>query len=87
MRIGSRLGRAVIVSQDGRRAVDVAKASGGRFGERPLDVYEAWDEFVAWAATVSADEGEPFEPSELDAPSPTPRQVYAIGLNYRDHAD
>ena len=88
MRIGCRLGRAVLVSADGQRAVDVEKASGGRFGPDPLGVYEAWVAFSAWAAAreEAAGEGDPVDLAEFDAPSPAPRQVFAIGLNYRAHA-
>jgi 2-keto-4-pentenoate hydratase/2-oxohepta-3-ene-1,7-dioic acid hydratase in catechol pathway len=88
VRVGSRAGRAVLVSADGKRAVDVARASDGRFGPDPLAVYEDWDAFVGWAAGRDDSEGggEELRPSELDAPSPAPRQVFGIGLNYRDHA-
>ncbi|HEU5419324.1 MAG TPA: fumarylacetoacetate hydrolase family protein [Streptosporangiaceae bacterium] len=85
MRIGNLDGRVVILTTDG--AVDVQRASGGRFGPEPQSVYDQWTEFTAWAA---ADGGaalaEPFDVALLDAPSPSPRQVFGIGLNYRDHA-
>ncbi|MFT4288507.1 fumarylacetoacetate hydrolase family protein [Nocardioides sp.] len=71
-------------------AVDIAKASGARFGPEPAALYDAWPDFVGWAATVTPDfaaDGTPFVASEADAPSPAPRQVFAIGLNYKDHAD
>jgi 2,4-didehydro-3-deoxy-L-rhamnonate hydrolase len=86
VRIGSRLGRAVIVSADGQRATDVESASGGRFGPAPLAVYEDWDAFTAWASGLALEGGEPVDLSDFDAPSPAPRQVFAIGLNYRAHA-
>jgi 2-keto-4-pentenoate hydratase/2-oxohepta-3-ene-1,7-dioic acid hydratase in catechol pathway len=51
-------------------------------------LYEQWDDVQAFVAdldlrtgaTVKLDEG------ELRAPVPSPRQVFAIGLNYRSHA-
>ncbi|WP_035854379.1 fumarylacetoacetate hydrolase family protein [Cryptosporangium arvum] len=85
MRIATRAGRTVLVSPDGATAVDVAKASDGAFGPDPRSVYDAWPEFVAWAASVAGVAGDPLRPDELGPPSPDPRQVFAIGLNYRDH--
>lgn len=87
MRIASRRGWALLVS--GSRAVNIAKSSDGRFGPSVADLLETWDDFRGWAETVdfSIEDGEPVVLSELEAPSPTPRQVFAIGLNYRDHAD
>ena len=86
MRIANLAGRAVLVTDD-RTAVDVAEASGGRFGPSPRALFEAWDGFTAWAAEAELGPGRPFDPAELGAPVPDPRQVFAIGLNYRDHAD
>jgi 2-keto-4-pentenoate hydratase/2-oxohepta-3-ene-1,7-dioic acid hydratase in catechol pathway len=69
------------------RVVDVATASGGRFGPHPTDVFDHWPEFREWAETLKPDEeGTPLDPADLGAPSPRPRQVFAIGLNYGDHA-
>jgi 2-keto-4-pentenoate hydratase/2-oxohepta-3-ene-1,7-dioic acid hydratase in catechol pathway len=89
MRLASLAGRAVIVDDGGELAVDVAKASDGRFGPAVQLVYDNWPAFVEWAAADLDREhaGSPFRRADLEAPSPTPRQVFAIGLNYRDHAD
>jgi 2,4-diketo-3-deoxy-L-fuconate hydrolase len=86
-----------IVNDDGRlgllepgdRVVDVEKASGGVFGPDPQGVYERWDEFRAWApsATGTGDEGRELDPVRLRAVAPRPPQVFAVGLNYRDHAE
>jgi 2-keto-4-pentenoate hydratase/2-oxohepta-3-ene-1,7-dioic acid hydratase in catechol pathway len=90
MRIINLRGRlAVDVSADGQAiAVDVAKASAGRFGPDPQSVYAVWDEFADWAASLApeAKGAEPFDAAELGAPVPRPAQVFAIGLNYREHA-
>ncbi len=66
-------------------AVDVAAASGGRFGPDPQAAYECFAELQEWAATISQP-GEPFSPEAAGPPVPAPRQVFAIGLNYLDHA-
>ncbi|BCL28748.1 fumarylacetoacetate hydrolase family protein [Streptomyces aurantiacus] len=90
MRIATHSGRMLLVSPDSSRAVDVSQVSGGRYGPGPREVYDVWEEFARWAgdATIDFDaDGVPVPLDELGAPSPDPRQVFAIGLNYRDHAD
>ena len=84
MRIANVAGRLALIN--GTRAVDVQKLSDGRFGPRPQAVYADWDAFCDWARTVQLPEGDEFQPGELGPPAPEPRQVFAIGLNYRDHA-
>jgi 2-keto-4-pentenoate hydratase/2-oxohepta-3-ene-1,7-dioic acid hydratase in catechol pathway len=70
----------------GPGAVDVHAASGGRFGPDAASAYERWAEFTGWAAAADLPEAEPFTPAQLGSPSPAPRQVFGIGLNYREHA-
>jgi 2,4-diketo-3-deoxy-L-fuconate hydrolase len=84
MRIGNLAGRLVIVSDD--RALDVEAASDGAFGSDPQAIYERWAEFVAWSASADLSLGESFSEDRLEAPVPRPRQVFAIGLNYAEHA-
>ena len=84
MRIANLKGRLVIVRD--RIAVDVNTASDGTFSSDPQAVYETWDEFVSWAAGVDFSAGIQFDETDLLAPVPVPRQIFAIGLNYRDHA-
>ena len=67
----------------GTGAVDVHAASGGRFGPGPA--YEGWAEFTDWASSADLPDPEPFTPASLGSPSPSPRQVFGIGLNYSDH--
>jgi len=83
MRLGNQNGRLVIVAGD--EIVDVATASAGRFGPDPQAVYEAWTEFTAWAAQEHTPTGK-LDEAALGPVSPRPRQVFAIGLNYADHA-
>ncbi|CAN5324295.1 fumarylacetoacetate hydrolase family protein [soil metagenome] len=85
MRVGNIGGRAVLVVGD--RALDIAEASGGRFPTSPRSLLEHWDEVLAWAPAADWAAALPFEESSLDAPIPNPDQVFAIGLNYKDHAD
>jgi len=85
MRIANIAGRLALLAGHGR-ALDVEQASSARFGSDPQAVYDRWDDFTAWAAVADLSAAEPFDPARLGAPAPAPRQVFAIGLNYRDHA-
>ena len=87
MRIATAEGRLTLLIEG--CGVDVAEASGGRFSSDPQAVFEVWPDFVAWAQALPADA--PVHPVDLaseaiGAPAPRPRQVFAIGLNYRAHA-
>jgi 2-keto-4-pentenoate hydratase/2-oxohepta-3-ene-1,7-dioic acid hydratase in catechol pathway len=73
--------RLVVVSGD--RALDVERASEGRFSSDPQAIYERWDEFARWEPPAG---GEPFAIDSLGPPVPRPRQVFALGLNYARHA-
>jgi len=90
MKLANVDGRAKLVVGD--RCVDVAEASGGRFGPAPGGVYDSWGPFFEWATTflsgptVDAFAGEEFRAEGAGPPSPTPRQVFAVALNYVDHA-
>ncbi|HET9075903.1 MAG TPA: fumarylacetoacetate hydrolase family protein [Acidimicrobiales bacterium] len=76
-------GRVKLVWDAG--SADVAELSGGRWGPGGLSVFEDWDRFRAWARDRSPTGPRP-GPAEFGPPVPGPRQVFAIGLNYRDHA-
>ena len=84
MRIASRLGRSVIV--EGNRCADIENASQAAFSHKIDDLYQDWPAFLQWARKAAPVADQPFEVSELDAPAQRPRQVFAIGLNYLDHA-
>jgi 2,4-didehydro-3-deoxy-L-rhamnonate hydrolase len=84
MRIASRLGRSVVV--EGNLCADIEKASKAAFSHQIDDLYRDWPAFVQWAHQAAPVADQPFELSELDAPVQRPRQVFAIGLNYLDHA-
>ncbi len=85
MRIGNIEGRLVILT--GAGAIDVERASHGRYGSDPQAVYERWDDFTAWARSADDAAAQPYDQALLGAPAPRPRQSFGIGLNYRDHAD
>jgi len=76
--------RAVLVLGD--EIADIATASEGRFGPDPLAAYDDWDAFVDFAGTLTSGTA-PLDETALGCPLPHPRQVFAIGLNYRSHAE
>jgi 2,4-diketo-3-deoxy-L-fuconate hydrolase len=84
MKLANHGGRAVLVFDDA--IADVAAASGGRFGPDLMGVYDDWPAFVEWARTVASGDA-PLVEADLGNPAPSPRQVFAIGLNYRSHAE
>src|SRR5260370_14056902 len=85
LRIANLSGRLVLITEEGT-AVDVENASGAVFSADPQAVYARWAEFRAWAADADLPPGTTFDATDLGSPAPAPRQVLAIGLNYRDHA-
>lgn len=86
MRLANVNGRAVLLTADDQ-GVDVALASAGKFGPDLSQVYDDWAGFCSWAASVPSDAPDvSFERRELGSPSPAPRQIIAVGLNYRAHA-
>ncbi|MBS1895330.1 MAG: fumarylacetoacetate hydrolase family protein [Actinobacteria bacterium] len=84
MRVASVRGRAALV--DGNLHHDVEQASGGRFGSDPTELYRRWDEFLDWAGGAGPTGGSPLVEADLTCPVPSPRQVFALAVNYKDHA-
>lgn len=85
MRLGVLEKRAVLVDDGHRLAIDVAEASDGRFGPSITAIYNVWDDFAAWAHDIDPANGSVFD-ATLENPIPEPAQVFAIGLNYAEHA-
>jgi 2,4-diketo-3-deoxy-L-fuconate hydrolase len=98
MRIANHDSRLTLVGGglDSGHGLDVEELSANRF---PADVhaaYERWDELRSWAAalphlfgtlgTAGTAGGFTLDPALLGPPSPRPAQVFAVGLNYADHA-
>ncbi|MCO8129403.1 fumarylacetoacetate hydrolase family protein [Acidimicrobiia bacterium EGI L10123] len=84
MKIANLDGRLVLVLDDA--VADVETASDGRFGPDPMGAFAEWEAFASWADGVRDGTG-PLDMSRLRCPVPAPRQVFAIGLNYRSHAE
>jgi 2-keto-4-pentenoate hydratase/2-oxohepta-3-ene-1,7-dioic acid hydratase in catechol pathway len=84
MRIANVDGRLVTFAAGA--VVDVATASDGRFGPDPQSAFRDWPGLVAWGASIGASGGAELDDALVGAPVPSPKQVFAIGLNYRAHA-
>jgi 2,4-didehydro-3-deoxy-L-rhamnonate hydrolase len=84
MKLANHQGRAVLVLDDS--VADVHGASSGRFGPDLRSVYEDWSAFVDFSGGITTGTA-PLVEADLGCPVPEPRQVFAIGLNYRSHAE
>jgi 2,4-didehydro-3-deoxy-L-rhamnonate hydrolase len=85
MRLANVHGRWHILVASG--GVDVEAASAARFPADTFGLLERWAEFHDWASTADLADPVPVAAADLSAPVPRPRQVFGIGMNYRDHAD
>lgn len=88
MRLLNIAGRAVLETPKGH--VDVAAASEGRFSADPQQLFPVWEQLREWAASPGP--GAPAHPppctsTALNSPVPRPPQVFAVGLNYAQHAE
>lgn len=86
MRLGTIGQRAVVFTDDG--AVDVHQASGGKFGPSMTDVLQEWRSFRDWCDDQSTSWTVEHIAScdVVGPPIPNARQIFAVGLNYVDHA-
>ncbi len=84
MRLANLDDRLVVATTGGFH--DAHQASEGRFGPDPQAVYDRWDEFAEWAASAELAGGSQPDIGRLGPPVPRPRQVFAVALNYPEHA-
>ena len=88
MRLANIANRLTLVSAD-QEIIDVANETNEEFSPRVQECYERWDELREVAANLEGTTGKPLTqvpPSQFGNPVPQPRQIFAIGLNYADHA-
>lgn len=88
MRIANIKGRAALVR--GPQYLDIARLSEGRFSSNLGTLYDEWEALRSWERELSEsawDDAATFQEQDLGAPSPRPRQVFALGLNYAQHAE
>jgi 2-keto-4-pentenoate hydratase/2-oxohepta-3-ene-1,7-dioic acid hydratase in catechol pathway len=78
-------GRAALVAD--RHWYDLEAVSGGALGPDPMAALATPERLAALTADLGQHEPNgSLEPGRLGPPVPRPRNVYAIGLNYADHA-
>jgi 2-keto-4-pentenoate hydratase/2-oxohepta-3-ene-1,7-dioic acid hydratase in catechol pathway len=66
--------------------VDVATGSDNRFSAEPQQMFDDWHALTEWGESVGARGSGVTDTEQLQAPVPRPPQVFAIGLNYKAHA-
>lgn len=76
-------GRLAVLGTDG--GTFLTDLAGGHFGEDVLDAIERWDDLEELVGNAPRADFE-IDPNRLGAPIPMPRQIFGIGMNYRDHA-
>lgn len=88
LRLANLNGRAQFIVGDiaSPRAIDVATASNNSLSADPMQCFAHWDTLKKLAQTLDAQAGTPVSISDLSCPVPQPRQMFAVGLNYRKHA-
>jgi 2,4-diketo-3-deoxy-L-fuconate hydrolase len=62
------------------------QASNNSLSADPMQCFAHWDTLKKLAATLDASAGTPVAIADLSCPVPQPRQMFAVGLNYRKHA-
>ncbi|MEP7203992.1 MAG: fumarylacetoacetate hydrolase family protein [Ilumatobacteraceae bacterium] len=67
--------------------VDVASASDDRFSSDPQLMFDDWRGLTEWGEALNARGPGEVDAEQLHAPVPRPAQVFAIGLNYKAHAE
>ena len=91
MLIGTVDNRATLITASGKeiRGVDIEEASRGSFSSHTSDLLHEWGQLKEWADTVDFEQHAAVRPlslAQLQAPISSPRQIFAIGMNYKDHA-
>lgn len=84
MRIANAGGRAAVHHEGSW--YDVESASGGKLPSDPRTLVGRLDELADWLGAADLAGVTPVEP-EFGPPVPDPVQIFAIGLNYRAHAE
>lgn len=88
LRLANLKGRAQFIVGDisSPRAIDVATASNNSLSADPMQSFVHWDALKKLAATLDTSVGTSVAIADLSCPVPQPRQMFAVGLNYRKHA-
>jgi 2-keto-4-pentenoate hydratase/2-oxohepta-3-ene-1,7-dioic acid hydratase in catechol pathway len=89
LKLASVQGRAhfVIGSSADFRVVDVERSSNGALPSDVMSCYSVWESLRAHASSLAKTDGVACSIEQLDCPVPQPRQLFAVGLNYKKHAE
>lgn len=79
-------GRAVFVTGVEMRTVDVEQASGGSLSSDAMQCFARWAEVCKVATSLPDNDGVVIDQGALECPVPRPRQLFAVGINYKAHA-
>ena len=87
MRLANVGGRLCVQTAE-HRMVDLETASSGQLSATPRHVYDNWEQVVTFVSSLDSMDEHAQTSTDLGFgnPVPEPRQVFAIGLNYREHA-
>jgi len=92
MRLANLAGRSTIVTNDG--LIDVATSSQGAFSASVDKCIGQLDKLQKWFETAQPQVGDALTPEELfgdpsigSSGDTSPQQIFAIGINYRHHAE
>jgi 2-keto-4-pentenoate hydratase/2-oxohepta-3-ene-1,7-dioic acid hydratase in catechol pathway len=83
MRFVNQGGRLLLKSGD--RGVDVNVASGGDLPADPAAALRSWDAVIEWAHGFEGEFEVEIRDAELGPPSPSPNQIFGVGVNFADH--
>ena len=91
MRFANHAGRLTLItsasgeSLTGALGLDCNRATDGAIPADPALAYDRWDEVVELAGRLDHAGATAIDPLALESPSPGPRQIFGIGVNYADH--
>ena len=81
--IDARAHLVVDAADGGKAVVDLARHG---LPDDPMEAIARWAELSAWADDAKPAPDGPLDEARLTCPVPRPTQVFAIGVNYADHA-
>ena len=88
-RFGCVNGRAILVADSLDKYIDIERFSGGKLPSEPMACIERWSDVCSLASSLASAKATDFVPldfDKLDCPVPRPRQIFAVGVNYKAHA-
>ncbi|MFZ9897258.1 MAG: hypothetical protein ACO3ES_05845, partial [Ilumatobacteraceae bacterium] len=88
-RFGCVDGRGALITESLDNYIDIEKFSGGKLPSDPMACINRWSEVCDLAKTLPSAKATDLMAlnfDKLDCPVPRPRQIFAVGVNYKAHA-